>query len=113
MSKHFWPEPPPAKDHSWAYLVEHREGEICLMHLRSDGQWFVVGETGSVTTDQLHDNGYLGVRTPFSEEAERVEFEKVYGPRDRLAEKDRHDKTAWDYLLLGWLAAKRRERGIV
>jgi hypothetical protein len=83
------------------------------MHLRRDGQWFVTGSPMGVTTDYLNQSGYVGVRTPFSEEDERVEFEKSFYGCDFTRDESglyRH-KTVQGFFV-AWIAAKRHERGI-
>lgn len=110
MSRHFWPTEP--GDRNTTYLVEHQDGEMRLMHLDSDGSWRCVGLFRGATTDSLVQNGYLGVRTPFDEEAERAAFEAHFNGFDFSRDNagrycNKYTGATWQ----GWLAAKRQERG--
>lgn len=103
-NRHYWPTEP------GEYLLEMRSGTVVLATLYSDtGMWY-----GERKSEDMHLDGYLGVRTPFSEEAERAAFEehfkgKMYFDRDEDGEYvDWHTGFAW----LGWLEAKRHERGL-
>jgi len=109
-NRHYWPEPP--QESSDAHLVEHKNGEVERLFLDKDGEWANEGASWWRSTESMVALGYLGVRTPFSAEAERVEFEAVFGPYDKNDECDLHGRTAWDHALSGWLAAKRHERGL-
>jgi hypothetical protein len=99
----------PPKEGSERHLVEHKNGEVLAWHLYSNGQW------GEFDNARMKKNGYLGVRTPFDEEAERVEFEAWFKGCDFSRDKD--DQSLYANLCIQelfdtWLAAKRHERGI-
>lgn len=106
MSRHYWPEPPTS---STQYLVEHEHGEIHRLTLDIDNEWSGDRFRG-LSRGKLILCGYLGVRTPFSEESERVEFEAVFG---KLGGQETKSRVAeYSYLLEGWLARARHEKGI-
>lgn len=103
-NRHYWPTE--QGDRNTTYLVEHQNGEMLLMHLGSDGSWSSADLFRHVTTDSLAQNGYLGVRTTFSEEAERAVFlSYMKFPVDVLP-------VMVNALFQIWLAAKRHERGL-
>lgn len=107
MNSHYWPEPP--KDGSETYLVQHNNGEVHRLFLDSDGEWS--GDRfWECSREALIRDGWLGVRTPFSEEAERAAFELCFKDADLR----RHDpggqyvnqlvSQTW----VGWLERARR-----
>lgn len=107
-SRHYWPTEP------GRYLVEKSNGEVDFATLCDNGTWQGAVYLNAFVRD-LSKMGYLGVRKPFDEEAERVEFEAVFGPigLDLTRHKNGvyiHEATWAAHK--GWLAAKRHERGL-
>jgi hypothetical protein len=109
-SKHYWPDEP----HKTHFLC-HKDGGRHVFSLDQWGYWYDPQGDPSIRipTSAMIDSGYLGVRTPFSEEDERVEFEKSFYGCDFTRDESglyRH-KTVQGFFV-AWLAAKRHERGV-
>lgn len=108
--RHYWPEP--KEGMVCQYLVQHKQGEVRLGSLDSNGTWSV-GLFTDRTVEELERFGYLGVLKPFDEEAERAAFEA----RHKGCDFERFDTGNYANPLVsamwtGWLAAKRHERGL-
>lgn len=104
MSMHYWPTEP------GRYLLEKSSGEVHFSTLCENGTWQGDCYLNAFVRD-LTKKGYLGVRTPFSEEAERAAFEAVFPvPSDEEWWDGGREKyrLRWD----AWLAAVRHERGL-
>lgn len=113
-NRHYWPEPP--KKNPVVHFVEHESGVICRGTLFSNGTWNVGVFIGD-TVERMERNGYLGVRTPFSEEAERAAFEAAYKEmcpslRQPIWIEGMYDKSYHQTAFKLWLAAVRHEKGL-
>lgn len=102
-NRHYWPTEP------GEYLLEMRSGTVVLATLYSDtGMWY-----GERKSEDMHLDGYLGVRTPFSEESERAAFEEHFKGCDfERFDTGNYVNPLVSAMWQGWLAAKRHERGL-